>query len=70
MCVGKTELIEQTYHDRNIIKIEGLERVIPIDNVNMLLRKISRYMNDSLYSKIQVKNWVEVFENDGHYQIT
>lgn len=60
--VGKTELIEQTYRDRNIIKIEGLEGGDADRQREHALAQISRYTNDPLYSKVQVTHWVEVFD--------
>lgn len=60
--VGKTELIEQSYHDRNLIKLEGLQgksQVLQIENV---MYQLSRYLEDPHIAKIHFKNWVEVFD--------
>lgn len=60
--VGKTELIEQTYHDRNLIKIEGLEKHPESEQIEHTLSQISHYCNQSYIAKLKFTRWTEVFE--------
>lgn len=60
--VGKTELLEQTYRDRNIIKFEGLRNKPQKEQMSRVLWQLSQYLNDPYTAKIQVENWVEVFK--------
>lgn len=60
--VGKTELIEQTYAKRHIIKIEGIEGKDEPEQRQHVLLQISRYTQDPLYTKLQCNTWTEIFE--------
>src|SRR3990167_11520897 len=60
--VGKTELIEQTYAKRNIIKIEGVEGKDEAEQRRHVLLQISKFTQDSTYAKLQLDSWTEVFE--------
>lgn len=60
--VGKTELIEQSYRNRNIIKIEGIEGKSEKAQITHVLLQLSEYTQDPLIAKIQCSSWVEVFQ--------
>lgn len=60
--VGKTELIEQTYAKRNIIKIEGIEGKSEAEQRKHVLLQISQLTQDITYAKLQYDTWTEVFE--------
>jgi len=60
--VGKTELIEQTYKDRYLIKIEGLENKPQQDQIKHVMYQLSRYLEDQYVANIQMNSWVGVFD--------
>ena len=60
--VGKTELIEQTYARRNIIKIEGIEGRGEIEQRQHVLLQLSMMTQDITYTTLQVNTWTEIFE--------
>ncbi len=60
--VGKTELLEQVYADRNILKFEGIRGKTQEEQRAHVLWQLSEYANDSLLSKVKVDTWVEVFK--------
>lgn len=60
--VGKTELIEQTYKDRNILKFEGLENRSEEAQRNQVLLQLAKYTNDPLIAKLTLNSWIEIFE--------
>lgn len=60
--VGKTELIEQTYANRNIIKFEGLESEPESAQITHTLNTLAKYANEPNIAKLQLKSWVDVFE--------
>lgn len=60
--VGKTELIEQTYAKRHIIKFEGIEGMDEVEQRKHVLLQLSQLTQDITYAKLQCDTWVEVFE--------
>jgi AAA+ ATPase superfamily predicted ATPase len=60
--VGKTELLEQYFRKRNILKFEGLEGKDQQKQREHVLYQLSQYAQDNLLAKLQVSTWVEVFE--------
>lgn len=60
--VGKTQLIEHTLADRNLIKLEGLENQPEADQIQHVLYQLSRYTGEGYLSKLQLNSWVEVFD--------
>lgn len=60
--VGKTELIEQAYRDRNILKFEGLEGRGEGEQRFEVMRQLGEYSGQPLLVKIQTKTWQEVFQ--------
>lgn len=60
--VGKTELLEQAFRERNIIKIEGLEGLSFENQRHHVLRQIAAYLDNPVVSKVQVRDWVEILE--------
>lgn len=60
--VGKTELIEQTYRNRYLIKIEGLENKSKVDQMKHVMYQLSRYLEDQYVANIQFTTWIEVFD--------
>jgi AAA+ ATPase superfamily predicted ATPase len=60
--VGKTELLEQVYANRNILKFEGIKGKSEDEQRTHLLRQLSKYLQDPLVAKLQLETWVEIFE--------
>lgn len=60
--VGKTELLEQVYADRNILKFEGIKGKSQDEQRTHVLWQLSEYLNDPLIRKLNMDTWVEVFK--------
>jgi AAA+ ATPase superfamily predicted ATPase len=60
--VGKTELIEQAFRNRNIVKFEGLEGESEPSQMKHVLSQLSEYAGDPLIARLDLKNWVEIFQ--------
>jgi uncharacterized protein len=59
--VGKTELIEQTFANRNLLKFEGLERQGKAKQIAQFLETLARYLRDPNVAKLRLDSWREVF---------
>ena len=57
--VGKTELIEQVFRERNLLKFEGIERQPAKYQINSFLAQLAEYTNDPLYSNLNIQTWRE-----------
>lgn len=60
--IGKTELLEQVYRDRNILKFEGIKGKTELDQISNVLWQLSEYVQNSLLAKLNLNSWVEVFK--------
>lgn len=60
--VGKTELLEQVYANRNILKFEGIRGKSEEEQKALVLWQLSQYTKDPLISKLKMDTWVEVFK--------
>ncbi|MBI2343456.1 MAG: AAA family ATPase [Deltaproteobacteria bacterium] len=60
--VGKTELIEQTYRKRNILKFEGIEGGSEQQQRQQVLWQLSEYLHDPLIAKLRLTTWTELFQ--------
>lgn len=60
--VGKTELIEHTLGYRRLIKFEGVEGQNTQTQIQRVLYALSKVLNDSLIAKLNLTEWVEVFD--------
>lgn len=60
--VGKTELIERSFHNRNLIKFEGIEGVSAKEQIQNVLRQLSEYVEDPLIAKLSLDSWTKVFQ--------
>lgn len=60
--VGKTELIEQTFADRQILKFEGIEGQNTQRQQATVLSELSKYAEEPLLAKITPDHWLDVFE--------
>lgn len=60
--VGKTELIEHVLHDRNLIKLEGVEDGDTGAQMERVLYQVSKAFDDRYISKMQFNTWLELFD--------
>jgi AAA+ ATPase superfamily predicted ATPase len=60
--VGKTELLEQTFRERNLVKFEGQEDLPPSEQMQFVMQQLAHYAQEPLFNKITVSNWVEVLQ--------
>ncbi|MBI1870764.1 MAG: hypothetical protein HYS07_06200, partial [Chlamydiae bacterium] len=60
--VGKTELIEQYFRERRLIKFEGLEGASPEAQISHFLYQLSKYTKDPLVSQLKFGSWLEVLD--------
>lgn len=68
--VGKTELLEQAFKDRNILKFEGIEGSPETIQQAFVMRKLSQYADESLLKKITIESWLDVFDYIDQYTKT
>jgi uncharacterized protein len=60
--VGKTEMLEQTYRNRNILKFEGLENQDDATQQQHVLSELAEYTDEPLLKKIKPDTWRETFK--------
>lgn len=60
--VGKTELVEQAFRNRNIIKFEGIEGEPESSQMKHVLSQLSEYVGDPLIARLDLKSWAEIFQ--------
>lgn len=59
--VGKTELLEQAFRERNILKFEGLEGQPETVQQAHVLTELAFYCEDPYIAKLQLSTWKEIF---------
>lgn len=60
--VGKTELIEQGYRSRNLLKFEGIEGESEADQMQHFLIQLSKYTQDPYIAKLNLTTWIDIFQ--------
>lgn len=60
--IGKTELLEQVYAGRHILKFEGIRGKSQEEQKAHVLWQLSEYMQDPLIAKFKMETWVEIFK--------
>jgi AAA+ ATPase superfamily predicted ATPase len=60
--VGKTELIEHTLHERNLLKLEGVEDMDTRGQMQRVLYQLSKALNDPYITHLQFATWLELFD--------
>jgi AAA+ ATPase superfamily predicted ATPase len=60
--VGKTELIESVYADRNLIKIEGAEGVEPEKQLQLARLQLEVYIQENSFRHSSFSTWLELFK--------
>ena len=60
--VGKTELLEQSFRDRNIVKFEGIEGLTEKEQLVRAMKQLAQYTGDVYLSKVSIDSWREFFQ--------
>lgn len=60
--IGKTELIEHALHDRNLIKLEGVEDGDTQAQQYRVLYQLSKVFNDPHITHMRFHTWLELFD--------
>lgn len=60
--VGKTELLEQSFRERNLLKFEGIEGLNEKAQFTNVMHQLGKYLEDPLVSKIVIETWSEFFQ--------
>jgi AAA+ ATPase superfamily predicted ATPase len=60
--IGKTELLEQTFRDRNLIKFEGIEGQNQSYQMQVVMQQLADYAEQPLLKQITIINWIDVFK--------
>lgn len=60
--IGKTELLEQAFAKRNLLKFEGIEGKSTQEQIDNVLWQLSEYTQNPLMAKLQLASWKEVFK--------
>ncbi len=60
--VGKTELLEQTFRGRGLLKFEGREKQPQEKQMAFVMQQLAEYAQEPLLARLEVKDWVEVFK--------
>lgn len=59
---GKTELLEQSFRHRNVLKFEGVEGQDENYQRAMVMRQLAKYTQNPLLNKITAVHWLDVFD--------
>ncbi len=65
--VGKTELLEQVYRTRQLLKFEGIESLPESEQMHRIMMQLAEYAEEPLLGDIQPDNWTQVFKYIGRY---
>lgn len=60
--IGKTELLEQAFLDRNILKFEGLENQPESKQIAHVMLQFAEYMQEPLLANLAFQTWTQVFK--------
>jgi len=60
--VGKTELLEQAFQDRNLLKFEGIEGLTEKAQFANVMSQLADYAEDKLLAKMAIDTWSEFFQ--------
>lgn len=60
--IGKTELIEHVLHDRNLLKLEGVEDGDTKSQMVRVLYQLSKALDDKYIASMQFNTWLELFD--------
>ncbi len=57
--VGKTELLEQAFRNRNILKFEGIEGLDKKAQLKQVIGQLAVYVQDPIIAKLAIDTWKE-----------
>lgn len=60
--IGKTELIEHAYYNRNILKFEGIEGYPQDKQRKIVMQQLAEYAEQPILRVVMVDNWIDVFK--------
>jgi AAA+ ATPase superfamily predicted ATPase len=60
--VGKTELLEQGFRNRNVLKFEGIEGLSQKEQLKHVMWQLSEYKGDPLLARVTISSWTEFFK--------
>jgi len=60
--VGKTELVEQAFRGRNVLKLEGLEGRSEEEQMQAVLEDLAEYLEQPLVQNLNLKSWRSIFK--------
>lgn len=60
--IGKTELVEQTFRERNLLKLEGLEGGDRLAQIKRVLFQLSRALGQYIIEHLNFTTWYQVFD--------
>ncbi len=60
--IGKTELLEQAFRDRNILKFESVEGLNKKEQFTSVMSQLANYTGDEYLSKVVILSWREFFQ--------
>ncbi len=60
--IGKTELLEQAFRDRNVLKFEGIEGLSEKAQFANVMSQLAIYVQDPLLAKVVIETWREFFQ--------
>ena len=60
--VGKTELLEQTFRKRKLLKFEGLENQNEASQRHFVMQQLAHYAEEPLLKHLYPESWVDVFK--------
>ncbi len=65
--IGKTELLEQTFRERNVLKFEAIEGLSEVDQMAHAMAQLARYVESPILAKTVIGSWKEFFELVAQY---
>lgn len=65
--IGKTELLEQAFRLRNILKFEGIEGLSEEEQFKNVMSQLAEYTKEPNLSKVPVASWREFFQMLAEY---
>ncbi len=65
--VGKTELLEQTFNQRNILKFEGIYGKSESEQRHHVMTELAVYAENPLLREVRIDTWVDVFRKIADY---
>ncbi|MFA6263271.1 MAG: ATP-binding protein [Candidatus Babeliales bacterium] len=60
--IGKTELLEQAFRTRNILKFEGIEGLKETAQFANVMTQLAVYVQDPTIAKVVISTWTEFFQ--------